>query len=162
MAKSKASTAGKSGKKTGASGNGVNTTLAALDGTTVAVMTIDRDLVITYANRATHELLRKYEAEFRAAFPAFRAENIIGTCIDIFHKKPEYQRGILADPNRMPHQADIHVGRLTFQITVTAIRNANGTHIGNGLSGSTSRRSVRARPRSRGCSLPCPTSRRRS
>ena len=45
---------------------------------------------------------------------AFRPEQLIGSCIDIFHKKPEYQRRILADPTRMPHQADIHVGRLIF------------------------------------------------
>ncbi|MEY4577811.1 MAG: hypothetical protein RL701_2514 [Pseudomonadota bacterium] len=110
-----------------------DTIRAALDGTTVAVMTVDRDLIVTYANRATHELLRKYEAEFRAAFPTFRAEALIGTCIDIFHKKPEYQRRILADPTRMPHVADIHVGRLIFQINVTAVLDAAGKHVGNGL-----------------------------
>src|SRR5262245_24193931 len=115
MAKSKAATKTKAAKKNGQAD--VDVTRAALDGTTVAVMCVDRDLVLTYANRATRDLFRKYEAEFRAAFPAFRAENIVGTCIDIFHKKPEYQRGILADPNRMPHQADISVGRLKFQIT---------------------------------------------
>jgi len=106
---------------------------AALDGTTVAVMTVDRDLIITYANRATHDLIRRYESEFRAAFPAFRPEALIGTCIDIFHKKPEYQRRILADPTRMPHQADIHVGRLIFRITVTAMMDGGGKHVGNAL-----------------------------
>jgi methyl-accepting chemotaxis protein len=106
---------------------------AALDGTTVAVMTVDRDLIITYANRATRELIKKYESEFRSAFPAFRPEELLGTCIDIFHKKPEHQRRMLANPALMPHQVDIHVGRLIFRITVTAMMDADGKHVGNAL-----------------------------
>lgn len=117
----------------GRSGKKFDVARAALDGTTVAVMAVDRDLVITYANRATHELMRKYEAEFRSSFPQFRPETLIGTCIDVFHKKPEYQRAILSDPTRMPHQADIRVGRLTFHITATAMTDASGRHVGNAL-----------------------------
>ncbi|HET8939984.1 MAG TPA: methyl-accepting chemotaxis protein [Polyangiales bacterium] len=102
---------------------------AALDGTSVAVMTVDRDSNVTYANRASHQLIRKYEAEFRAAFPAFRPEQPVGSRIDVFHKEPT----ILADPTRMPHQAEIHVGRLIFRITVTAITNASGKHVSSAL-----------------------------
>jgi methyl-accepting chemotaxis protein len=129
------SVSGKGAGKVSGAGGGKSFDIprAALDGTTVAVMTVDRDLIIQYANRATHDLIRKYEAEFRSAFPAFRPENLIGTCIDIFHKKPEHQRRILADPTRMPHQADIRVGRLIFLITVTAMMDANGKHVGNAL-----------------------------
>lgn len=135
MAKSTARTKPRTKRTSSAAGGGkkFEVTRAALDGTTVAVMTVDRDLIVTYANRATHQLIRKYEAEFRAAFPAFKPEQLIGSCIDIFHKKPEHQRRILADPTRMPHQADIHVGRLIFQITVTAMMDASGKHVGNAL-----------------------------
>ena len=106
---------------------------AALDGTTVAVMMIDRDLISTYANRATRQLMRKYEPEFRAAFPGFNLDKLIGSCIDMFHKHPEHQRRMLADPSRFPHIVDIHVGRLTFQINVTALMDGAGTHVGNAL-----------------------------
>jgi len=125
-----------SGKRAAArpkKGESLDIARAALDGTTVAVMTIDRDLIVTYVNRATRELMHKYDAEFRSAFRDFRAEAIVGSCIDIFHKKPEHQRRMLADPSRMPHTVDIHVGRLTFQIHVTAMLNAAGEHVGNAL-----------------------------
>jgi methyl-accepting chemotaxis protein len=116
-----------------AAGHGSQYIGAALDGTTVAVMTIDRDLIINYANRAAHELMRKYEPELRAAFPGFRADALIGACIDQFHKKPEHQRAMLAEPKRFPHVVDIHVGPLTFQIHVTAIMDSAGVHVGNTL-----------------------------
>jgi methyl-accepting chemotaxis protein len=106
---------------------------AALNGTTVAVMMVNRDLIITYANRATRDLIRKYDAEFRNAFPGFQADSLIGSCIDMFHRNPEHQRRMLADPTRFPHIVDIHVGRLTFQINVTAIMDPNGSHVGNAL-----------------------------
>ena len=106
---------------------------AALEGTTVAVMTIDRDLIVTYANQATVALMRRYEADFRASFPAFRVEALIGSCIDMFHKKPEHQRRMLANPSLMPHTTDIHVGALTFQIHVTAMMDSAGKHVGNTL-----------------------------
>ena len=99
---------------------------AALDGATVALMTADRELVINFANRATLELLRKYEPEFRAAFPGFSVDGFIGTCIDIFHKRPEHQRRLLSDPRNLPIKVDIVVGRLIFQINVTPIIDAAG------------------------------------
>ena len=106
---------------------------AAVEGAKSAIMMVDRDLKITYANRSTHDLIRTNEAEFRAAFPAFRAEALIGTCIDSFHKKPEHQRRMLEDPANLPHSADINVGTLTFNINVTAIRDASGAYVGNTL-----------------------------
>jgi methyl-accepting chemotaxis protein len=51
----------------------------------------------------------------------------------MFHKRPEHQRRLLADPSRMPIVTDIHVGRLTFQINVTAIMDGQRSHVGNAL-----------------------------
>jgi methyl-accepting chemotaxis protein len=106
---------------------------AVLDGTTVAVMMVDRDLVITLANRATRQLIRKYAAEFRAAYPRFDPESLVGTCIDTFHKNPQHQRRLLADPSRSPYVTDIHIGHLTFQLNVTAITDSAGEHVGSAL-----------------------------
>ncbi|MET0389391.1 MAG: methyl-accepting chemotaxis protein [Polyangiales bacterium] len=105
----------------------------ALDGTTVAVMTVDRDLVITYANRATRELMQKYAPEFRGAFPRFDPTQLLGTCIDVFHKQPEHQRRLLSDRHHAPITADIRVGKLTFQIHVRPMIDARGEHTGSSL-----------------------------
>ena len=104
-----------------------------IDRAMTAIMMIDRDLVVTYVNDATRKLLAGYSEELRAEYPGFDVENIIGTCIDIFHKDPAHQRGLLSDPANLPHSADIKVGRLIFNINVTSQIGADGTYIGNTL-----------------------------
>ena len=104
-----------------------------LDGAMTAVMMVDRDFIVTYANQTTMNLLTKNQIQFSAVFPGFKAKNIIGTCIDIFHKKPEHQRKLLADPNNLPYQTDITVGELKFQLNVTATMDSDGNYVGNSL-----------------------------
>ncbi|MEQ1502590.1 MAG: methyl-accepting chemotaxis protein [Myxococcota bacterium] len=105
----------------------------ALDTAAVAIMMIDRDLRITYANEATLALFRKNAAELQRAYPGVRADTLVGTCIDVFHKDPGHQRRLLGDPANLPHKADIHVGSLTFRISVTAVRSSSGGYVGNFL-----------------------------
>ena len=105
----------------------------ALHALQTAIMMVDRDLVVTYANPATVSLLKKYEAELQAQYRGFDAANIVGTCIDIFHKNPSHQRRMLADPRNLPHIADIKVGPLTFEIQVSAVLDAQSEYVGNCL-----------------------------
>ncbi|MDX2022826.1 MAG: methyl-accepting chemotaxis protein [Deltaproteobacteria bacterium] len=107
--------------------------MRAIGGVSTAIMMIDRDLVINYANRATVDLIRKNEAEFKSVYPSFNVDGLIGTCIDIFHARPEHQRRMLSDERNLPHRADIRVGKLIFQINVTAIIDDAGHYVGNTL-----------------------------
>ena len=104
-----------------------------VDGAMTAMMMIDRDFNITYANNATLTLLNENEEELRDVFPGFRADQILGTNIDTFHKNPSHQRKLLADPNNLPYQTDIEVGPLKFSLNVTAVMDASGEYIGNAL-----------------------------
>ena len=106
---------------------------SAVENTLTAIMMVDRDLVVTYANKATMELLKKQEATLRTVFPGFSADKLIGMNIDGFHKNPAHQRQILGDVRNLPHSADIKVGPLTFNINVTAQLDKDGTHIGSTL-----------------------------
>ena len=106
---------------------------SAIEGSATAVMMVNRDLEITYANPATMELVRKNLEEFRAAFPGFNKDKLIGTCIDSFHKDPSHQRRILDDQRNLPYQTDIKVGQLIFALNISAIVNADGEYIGNSL-----------------------------
>ncbi len=106
---------------------------SAVTGSTTPMMMVDRELVITYANPATIDLLTGASDELRTVFPGFDVDKIIGTCIDDFHKKPEHQRKLLSDPNNLPYQTDIQVGNLTFFLNVTAQMDADGNYIGNTL-----------------------------
>ena len=105
----------------------------AVDNAQTAMMTINRDLVIEYANEATRELMRKNADALRALYPGFDPDKLVGTCIDIFHKNPAHQRQLLANPANLPYETDIQVGPLTFHIRVTAIHNLKGEYVGNTL-----------------------------
>lgn len=105
----------------------------AIDNAQTAIMMIDRDLVITYANESTKQLLGRYRHELESLYPRFSVDRIVGTCIDIFHKNPGHQRRLLDDPRNLPFETDIHVGPLIFHIRVNAIHDLNGKYVGNTL-----------------------------
>ncbi|MCP5145804.1 MAG: PAS domain S-box protein [Gammaproteobacteria bacterium] len=106
---------------------------SAISATMTAIMMIDRDFNVTYANEATKKLLAKHEATLKQAWPTFRLEGLIGSNIDMFHKDPSHQRRLLADRSNLPFSADIKVGPLTFNINVTAQIDGKGEYIGNTL-----------------------------
>jgi len=104
-----------------------------VDGAMTAMMMIDRDFNITYANDSTLNLLKENEAVLREAYPGFSADKILGSNIDTFHKNPGHQRQLLSDPNNLPYQTDIQVGPLKFSLNVTAVMDSGGNYIGNAL-----------------------------
>ena len=63
---------------------------------------------------------------------------MIGSSIDIFHKAPEHQRRLLADPRNLPRTATINVGPELFELIVAAMLDQNGRvhraddHLGGG------------------------------
>jgi methyl-accepting chemotaxis protein len=106
---------------------------SSIEGSAVAIMMVDRELIITYANPATRELLRKNTVAFRAAYPSFDPNKLIGSCIDVFQKNPEEQRRLLADPRNLPHTAIMQISNLTFEINISAMLDGNGEYIGSTL-----------------------------
>jgi methyl-accepting chemotaxis protein len=98
-----------------------------------AIMMVDRDFIVTYANETSMDLLRRYTEDFRALWPNFNPDKIIGMCIDTFHKNPAHQRRQLDDPSRLPIHTEITVGRLRFALHVHASYDAQGKYCGNML-----------------------------
>lgn len=106
---------------------------SAVSGSMTAIMMVDRDLNITYANESTVKLLSKNKDVLRSIYPGLDPEKLEGQCIDQFHKNPAHQRKILSDPNNFPYQTDITVGPLTFQLNITSMLDDSGAYIGNTL-----------------------------
>ncbi len=106
---------------------------AAIDGSMTAIMMVDRDFIVTYINKSTKTLLAQNSETLSQVFVGFDPETIVGTCIDRFHKNPAVQRKLLADPSNLPHQTDITVGDLKFNLNVTAQIDGAGNYIGNTL-----------------------------
>lgn len=71
-------------------------------------MVADPDLNIIYVNPSAMALMREAEAELKRELPRFDTRTLIGSNIDIFHKNPSHQRGMLAALSK-PHAATIRV-----------------------------------------------------
>ena len=98
--------------------------------TSSAIMLVNRDLHVTYANPAAMELLRRHAEHFRRQSPGFDPEQIIGSNIDMFHRDAGRVRALLADPACLPHRAEIEVGPLAFLLHIHASFGVTGAYNG--------------------------------
>ena len=57
-----------------------------------------------------------------------KAKDLIGTCIDVFHKTPEHQRELLRDPNNLPYNTIISLGDEKLDLLVTPIFTSDGQY----------------------------------
>jgi PAS domain S-box-containing protein len=104
-----------------------------VDKISAAIMMVDRDFIVTYVNDPTRELLRKNATAFKAIWPNFDPEKILGSCIDMFHKNPAHQRQLLSNPSQLPIRTEITIGDLKVSLTVNGCFDARGNYVGNVL-----------------------------
>ncbi|MFC7050789.1 methyl-accepting chemotaxis protein [Emcibacter nanhaiensis] len=80
----------------------------------INVMVCDKEtFTVTGANHTSIQTLRKLEHLI-----PIRADELIGTCIDQFHKHPEHQRKLLADPANLPYNTTISLGEEYLDLLV--------------------------------------------
>lgn len=100
--------------------------LRMIDDMPVAVMTVEPDTFkINYANETSKQLIGSIEHLL-----PIKADELIGTSIDVFHRRPEHQRRILVDPANLPHNARIRLGPEMLDLKVAAVRANDGSYIG--------------------------------
>lgn len=101
----------------------------ALDVGSNSVMVADPDGQIIYCNAAVLDMMRSAEADIRRDLPAFRADRILGSSFDVFHKAPAHQRNLLAGLASI-HRAEIQVGGRTFALAASPVLGAGGERLG--------------------------------
>jgi methyl-accepting chemotaxis protein len=84
----------------------------ALDVTSNSVMVADPDGKIIYCNHSVLEMMRNAEADLRKQLPNFRADAILGSSFDIYHRNPAHQRNVLGAQS--VHRTEINVGGRYF------------------------------------------------
>lgn len=89
------------------------------------MMMCDTDLNMVYLNTRSRETLKTLED-----FLPVKVDDMVGQNIDVFHKNPAHQRGMLGNPSNLPHQAIIQVGPEKLDLLVSAIYDDDGTYIG--------------------------------
>ena len=103
-----------------------------LDALPVNVIIVDPSTAqVTYANRPSVETLKTLQ-EFLP--PGVRPEAMVGTSMDVFHKRPGHQRAIVSDPTRLPWRTKIRLGPKTLDLHVSAVYAPSGAYIAAVLS----------------------------
>jgi methyl-accepting chemotaxis protein len=93
------------------------------------VMVADENLHIVYMNEAVKALLREAEPDLKKDLPKFNVDTLIGTNIDVFHKNPGHQRQLLQALTSV-HRATIKIGKWSFDLVATPLKNADGRRAG--------------------------------
>lgn len=101
----------------------------ALDNIDTCVMIADSANNIIFLNKSVKEMLRTAESDIRKNFPDFSASNLLHKNMDIFHKNPAHQRGMV-ERLTSSYVATIKIATRTFKLTASPITNDDGERIG--------------------------------
>jgi Methyl-accepting chemotaxis protein len=101
----------------------------ALENVTANVMIADADRTIVYANGPLLKMLADAEQDLRRDLSAFDVRTVVGSSIDVFHKKPEHQARMLAQLQGT-HRAQISVGGRIMQLIINPVTDAEGQRVG--------------------------------
>jgi len=96
------------------------------------------DVGITCANPSTPKPMKAIEP----LIPV-KADQPVGQTIDVFRRRPQHQRRMLADPANLPHTTRIGLGVETLDLRVAEIRNRWGRYVGPMLTWSVITRQAR-------------------
>jgi methyl-accepting chemotaxis protein len=102
---------------------------SSLDKTSTNVMIADNNYNIVYMNDSVTEMFTRNERELKAILPALDVKNLIGANIDIFHKNPAHQRGMLEKLSQT-YKTEMNLAGLTLQIVANPVFDANGERQG--------------------------------
>ena len=93
------------------------------------VMLADNDLNIVYMNHGIERMLKGNESAIRQDLPNFAVDKLLGTCVDVFHKSPTHQRGLIESTDKTT-SSRIEVAGLTFDLTLSPWLDTNDVRIG--------------------------------
>jgi len=101
----------------------------ALDNVTANVMVADANLNIIYMNDAVIGMMRNAESDIRTDLPQFSVDTLDGTNIDIFHKNPAHQRGLL-ERQSATLDSEFLLGGRTLRVIANPIKDDSGSRLG--------------------------------
>ena len=92
----------------------------ALDVCNTNVMMANENLNIIYMNDAVKDMMITAESDLKVALPEFNAHQLMGVNVDVFHKNPAHQRGMLESLTNV-YKTNIVVGARTFSLIATPV-----------------------------------------
>jgi len=104
-----------------------------LNAVTTAVMMIDRDGNITFANQSAIDKLTQYRSELQPIIPDLNIDKLVGSNVNHFPKTLSVRWASLSAPERLPYKTELEVGPLLVHLTMTAVIDERGKYIGTAL-----------------------------
>ncbi len=101
----------------------------ALDNVQSGVMVTDTSLNIIFMNKSVQQLFNHAEQDIRKQLPHFEASKLMGANIDMFHKKPAHQRGML-DKLTSSFRSELVIADLHMKVVVNPVVNTGDERIG--------------------------------
>jgi len=101
----------------------------ALDNVNSNVMLADPNLNIIYANHAVKKMFKNAEKDIKTDLPNFDSSQLMGTCIDDFHKDPAHQRRLLENLTTT-YSSALEVGGRDFSVLANPVVSESGERLG--------------------------------
>ena len=101
----------------------------ALDNASSNVMVADLNNNIVFINKASRIFFEECEQEVRSVIPNFKAAEILGSNIDIFHREPKVNQQKLKQLSSN-HVAEIQFGEYNFALSIKPVLMENGDGAG--------------------------------
>jgi methyl-accepting chemotaxis protein len=102
----------------------------ALDNCSTNVMVADAEHNIVYLNDSVVAMMRAAEADLRKELPRFDVSKLLGANVDIFHKNPAHQRGML-EKLSSTYRTQIKVGGHSFALVANPVLDDHGNRLGS-------------------------------
>ncbi|TAE33072.1 MAG: PAS domain-containing protein [Alphaproteobacteria bacterium] len=99
---------------------------------TANMMIADAEFNIIYVNDALVAFLAEAQSDIQKDVPQFNARDLIGKNIDVFHKNPTHQRGML-EKLKDVYKTAIVIGGRSFNLYANPIHDGAGKRIGTSV-----------------------------
>ena len=101
----------------------------ALDNVESCVMVANNNYEIIYMNKTVLKMFTELESDIQKQLPDFKASELLGTNIDVFHKNPAHQRGML-DKLSSTFRSTLMIGGHYMDIVANPVMTEEGERIG--------------------------------
>jgi len=101
----------------------------ALDKAGANLVLADEQLQIVYVNEAAQQLFRGLASDLRRDRPAFDADKLLGSSVEMFHDHPEQQRQLLAGLTGT-HTEELYLGGRLLKLSANPVTNEAGKRVG--------------------------------
>jgi methyl-accepting chemotaxis protein len=101
----------------------------ALDNVHSGVMVANKNFEIIYMNESVQKLFKTAESDFLKELPDFSVDKLMGSNIDLYHKNPAFQRGLL-EKSQEAYSSELVIAGRHINIIASPVNDATGERIG--------------------------------